>query len=147
MPKHLSTRVTTDFSGANLRLWQLWFFKILFELWQDIFEQKTCQLIPPSLLPNAFDHQYSYTAGFETFRSSKNQIYILGGFNFSIFLNGPDPPASFCLFSFFSSTEITENLSGFGRIRTGIVRIEGEHAYHLTTTTADLNFHFCKNQT
>ena len=48
--------------------------------------------------------------------------------------NGPTP-ASFCLFSFFSIINFTEKTVGFSGIRTRIVRLEGEFADHLTTTT------------
>ena len=51
------------------------------------------------------------------------------------FLNVPTP-ASFCLFSFFSSTIFTENTAGVSGIWTRIVGIEGEPADQLTTTTA-----------
>ena len=44
--------------------------------------------------------------------------------------------ASFCLFSFFSNTNLTEKTVYFSRIRTQIVGIEGEYADYLTTTTA-----------
>ena len=44
------------------------------------------------------------------------------------FWNGPTP-APFCLFSFFSNTNFTEKL----HVSAGL---EGEHADHLTTTTA-----------
>ena len=52
-----------------------------------------------------------------------------------IFLNGPTP-ATFCLFLFFSSTNFTEKTVCFSGIQTQIVGVEGEHADHLTTTTA-----------
>ena len=45
-------------------------------------------------------------------------------------------PGLFCLFSFFSNTNITEKTVGISRIRTQIARVEGEHADHLTTATA-----------
>ena len=44
----------------------------------------------------------------------------------------------FCLFSFFSNTNFTEKMVGVSRIRTRIVRVEGEYADHLTTTTAPI---------
>ena len=53
------------------------------------------------------------------------------------FLNVPTQ-ASFCLFLFFSNTNCTEKTVGFSRIRTRIVRVEGKHADHLTTTTAQI---------
>ena len=49
--------------------------------------------------------------------------------------NGP-ATASFCLFSFFSNTNFTEKTVGFSGIQTRIVGVEGDHAEHLTTTTA-----------
>ena len=52
-----------------------------------------------------------------------------------LFLNGPTP-ASFCLFLLFTNTKFTEETVGFSGIRTRIVRVEGEHADHFTTTTA-----------
>ena len=55
--------------------------------------------------------------------------------HFSFLKNGPTP-ASFCLFSFFSNTHFTQKTVGFIGIRTRIVRVEGEHAYHLTTNTS-----------
>ena len=52
-------------------------------------------------------------------------------------------PASFCLISFFSNTILQKNLIG---IRTQIVGVEGEHADHLTTTTAqDRSFYIWQN--
>ena len=51
------------------------------------------------------------------------------------FLNGPNP-SSFCLFSFFSNTNFTENNCTLRRIPNRIVEIEFDHADHLTTTTA-----------
>ena len=44
----------------------------------------------------------------------------------------------FCLFSVFPNTNFTEKTIGFSGIRTRIVRVEGEHADHLTTTTTAL---------
>ena len=40
------------------------------------------------------------------------------------------------LFSFFSNTNFTEKTVDVCGIRTQIVGVEGEHADHLTTTTA-----------
>ena len=51
------------------------------------------------------------------------------------FLSGP-APASFCLFSFFSHTNFIEKTVGIRGIQTRIIGVEGEHADHLTTTTA-----------
>ena len=46
-------------------------------------------------------------------------------------------PASFSSFLLFSSTNFTgKNVLGFSRIRTRIVGVEGKHADHYTTTTA-----------
>ena len=47
------------------------------------------------------------------------------------------PRPLFCLFSFFSNTHFTEKTVGFCWIRTRFVGVEGNHADHLTTTTAD----------
>ena len=55
-----------------------------------------------------------------------------GKHSFEVFLNEPTP-ASVWLFSFFSNTIFTKKIS---RILTRIVRVEGEHADPLTTTTA-----------
>ena len=52
----------------------------------------------------------------------------------SFFFKSGPTPASVRLFLVFSSTNFTENTLGFIRIQTRIV--EGEHADHLTTTTA-----------
>ena len=46
------------------------------------------------------------------------------------------PQILFCSFSFVSNTNFTEKTVGFSRIQTWIVRVEVEHADHLTTTTA-----------
>ena len=48
-------------------------------------------------------------------------------------------PASFCLFSFFSNTKFTEKTVGVSGIQSWIVGEEGEHADHLTTTSALCN--------
>ena len=42
----------------------------------------------------------------------------------------------FSLFSFFSNTNFTYKTESFSGIWTRIVKIDGEHADHLTTTTA-----------
>ena len=54
----------------------------------------------------------------------------------SFFLKKWAKSASFCLFSFFSNTNLREKNVVVRGIRTRIVRIEGERADHLTTTTA-----------
>ena len=54
------------------------------------------------------------------------------------FTNGPTP-ASFCLFSFLSNTKFTEKTVGVSGIQSWIVGEEGEHADHLTTTSALCN--------
>ena len=56
---------------------------------------------------------------------------------FETVFNGPIP-ACFCLFSFFSNfpAQILKKTVCFSGIRTRIVRVEGEDADHLTTTTA-----------
>ena len=52
----------------------------------------------------------------------------------------PRPP--FCLFSFFSNTNL-QKTEGFSGIRTWIVGVEDKHADHLTTTTAKYdNFYY-----
>ena len=43
---------------------------------------------------------------------------------------------SFCSFLFFSNTNFTGKTEDFSGIQTRIVGVEGEHADHLTTTTA-----------
>ena len=55
------------------------------------------------------------------------------------FLNGPTP-ASFCVFSFFSIT-ILQKILDLSGIRKRIVGVEGEHADHMTTTTARRSFY------
>ena len=45
-------------------------------------------------------------------------------------------PGLFCLFSFFSNTNFTEKTVGVSWIRTQIIRLKGEHADPLITTTA-----------
>ena len=47
-------------------------------------------------------------------------------------------PASFLFFLFFSNTNLEKTVVLSG-IRTWIVRVEGEHADHLTTTTVPAN--------
>ena len=56
---------------------------------------------------------------------------------FETVFNGPIP-ASFCFFSFFShfQAQILKKTVCFSGIRTRIVRVEGEDADRLTTTTA-----------
>ena len=46
------------------------------------------------------------------------------------------PRPLFCLFLFFSNSNFTVKSIGFSGIRTRIISVEGEHADHLTTTTA-----------
>ena len=46
------------------------------------------------------------------------------------------PRPLFCLFLIFSNTKFTEKTAGIRGIRTWIIGVEGEHADHLTTTTA-----------
>ena len=48
------------------------------------------------------------------------------------------PRPLFCLFSFFSNTNFTENTVDVSGIQTRIVGVEGEHADHLTTSKAKL---------
>ena len=45
-------------------------------------------------------------------------------------------PGLFLFIFVFSNTNFTEKTVGISRIQTRIVRVEGEHANHLTTTTA-----------
>ena len=52
------------------------------------------------------------------------------------FIKNEPTPASFCLFSFCSNTNLIEKTAGTSGIWTRIVRVEGEHFNHLTTTTA-----------
>ena len=52
------------------------------------------------------------------------------------FKKNGQPRPLFCLFSFFTNTNLTEKTVGVRRIRTQIVGVEGKHADHLTTTTA-----------
>ena len=52
-----------------------------------------------------------------------------------MFGNSLSTSASFCLF-FFPNTNFTEKTVGFSGIQTRIVKVEGEHADHLTTATA-----------
>ena len=42
----------------------------------------------------------------------------------------------FVYFLFFSNTNFTEKTVGFCGLQTQIIRVEGEHADHLTSTTA-----------
>ena len=64
-------------------------------------------------------------------------IFVASDVNQSIFSNG-STPASFYLFSFLSNINCTEKTVGFSWIGTCIVGVEGEHADHMTTTTASL---------
>ena len=59
------------------------------------------------------------------------------------FKNGPTS-VSFWLFLLFSNANFTKETGGFSRILTQIVGIEGEHADHLTTTTAQLFSFGCR---
>ena len=54
----------------------------------------------------------------------------------SSYLKNGQPRPLFCLFSFLTNTNFTEKTVGVSRIRTQIVEVEGKHADHLTTTTA-----------
>ena len=56
-----------------------------------------------------------------------------------VFKNGPTP-ASFCLFSFFSNTNLAEKTVDVSGIRTRIVGVEVKCTDHLTTTTAQALF-------
>ena len=67
------------------------------------------------------------------------KFYKIGSIDFEqiLSLNGTGPTLGlFLLFSFFSNTNFTEKIVGISGIRTRIVRVEGEHADHLSTTTA-----------
>ena len=55
------------------------------------------------------------------------------------------PRPLFCLFSSFSNTNFTEKTVEVSRIRTRIVRVEGEHADRLTTTTAQFLVRFSQS--
>ena len=46
------------------------------------------------------------------------------------------PRFLFCLFVFWQTQILQETPVGFSRIRTWIIRVEDEHADHLTTATA-----------
>ena len=50
--------------------------------------------------------------------------------NYNIFLKNGPTPASFCLFSFFSDTTLTEKTEDVSGIRTRIVGIEGKYTDH-----------------
>ena len=56
--------------------------------------------------------------------------------NSTVFLKKIGQPWPHFVFSFFSNTNFTEKIVGFSGFRTRIVGVEGEHADHLTTTTA-----------
>ena len=56
--------------------------------------------------------------------------------NFSKIFFKVDQPRPFCLFSFCFKHNFTEKTVGFSEIQTQIVGVEGQHADHLTTTTA-----------
>ena len=49
------------------------------------------------------------------------------------------PRPLFVYFKYFKTQILQKKTEGFSRIRTRIVRVEGDHADHLTTTTAQLN--------
>ena len=48
-------------------------------------------------------------------------------------------PASFCLFPFFSDTNLTKKIVDYSGNRTRIIGVEGEYADHLVTTTAHVH--------
>ena len=70
--------------------------------------------------------------GSKAFKILEGEVICIVDFFF--FKKSGPTPASVRLFLVFSSTNFTENTLGFIRIQTRIV--EGEHADHLTTTTA-----------
>ena len=88
-------------------------------------------------------------ASFHSFEFTTKKGSKLSPATFSLllplnFLNGPTRPL-FCLFLFFSNTHFYSKTLGFSRIRTRIVRVEGEHADCLTTTTdLPLKFYFSR---
>ena len=49
------------------------------------------------------------------------------------------PRPLFVYFKYYKTQILQKKTEGFSRIRTRIVRVEGDHADHLTTTTAQLN--------
>ena len=67
------------------------------------------------------------------------RVYIrtckLGG---CIFFLKLDNPGLFLFIFVFSNTTFTEKTVGVSRIRTPVIRLEGEYADYLTTTTAPL---------
>ena len=74
------------------------------------------------------------------FRKKNTELFILLPRNlFHEIFNGPTP-ASFCLFSFFSNTNLAEKTVDVSGIRTRIVGVEVKYTDHLTTTTAQALF-------
>ena len=83
----------------------------------------------------AKSHSWNYAASQQGYLSMKNSIQVAYvGFLFFLKKSGPTP-APFCLFSYISNTILQKN-SRLSGIWTRIVGVEGEHADHLTTTTA-----------
>ena len=70
-------------------------------------------------------------------------IRLTAGFEAFLKKNWANPGLFFVYFCSFSNTIFTEKIVDFSGIRTQIFVLEGEHADHLTTTTAlALNFTF-----
>ena len=70
-------------------------------------------------------------------KANKHHFYlVLLYINF--FLNGATPASFFWFISYFSNANFTVKTVGVSGIRTRIVRIEGNHADHLTNTTAQM---------
>ena len=83
----------------------------------------------------AKSHSWNYAASQQCYLSMKNSIQVAYvGFLFFLKKVGQPRPL-FCLFSYISNTILQKN-SRLSGIRTRIVGVEGEHADHLTTTTA-----------
>ena len=100
----------------NLAIWSHW---------------QLCWL-EPSRKPYTTQHCSLIRNGFYVQCFTRVHIYID---LLTVFLKNEPTPASFCLFSFFSNTNFTENTLDIRGIRTRIIGVEGEHADHLTTTT------------
>ena len=68
-------------------------------------------------------------------RQKKDRIF-LNQTLISLFKNGPTPASFFVYFCSFQTQNLQKKTVGFSGIRTRIVRVEGKHADHQTTTTA-----------
>ena len=87
---------------------------------------KMIQTFPSSL---SLSFIYKYTPAFynENVERGRDNVFLkkMG-----------QPQHLFCFFLFFSNTKFSVKTVDFSGIRTRIVGLEGEHAGHLTTTTA-----------